>query len=202
MSTYYSSTEVDTATKMAFSNFDPEADKRLRVEFYFRPTLNENRSAELGRPVYSDTEFVRIIVPGDKDSIVDRPVMPVDVLRFRERYDRWKAGAEQAASGTPIGVLPEITPAREMELKHFGVTTVEQLADMADTLGQKFMGFQAMKTRAKEFLTAAKDSAGSSQLRAENELIKAELGAIKAQFADMQDQLAAQKTHKQLANKS
>lgn len=173
-----------TFTKMiAGMGYDAEMDKKLRVEFYMRPVLNEAKSKEEKRPVYEDVEYIRIIVPGDRDSIVEQEVWDIHRARFADRYERWKRNHDNSVQGTPITALVGVTPALAQELAHFHVTTVEQLADMSDQIGQKFMGFAQLKKKAKEFLEAAKGEFGNvvklqselDDLRAQNEALQKQM---------------------------
>jgi hypothetical protein len=71
------------------------------------------------------------------------------------------------------------------EFAFFNVRTVENLAEMNDGVLQKFMGGQALRQRARDFLAAAKDAAPLSQLRAELEKRDAEIEALKASVAEI-----------------
>lgn len=42
-------------------------DIRLFKQFYKRAVLNRVRSAEAGRPIFDEVDYIRIIVPGSKD---------------------------------------------------------------------------------------------------------------------------------------
>lgn len=129
-------------------------DSRLYVQFYLRPVLLTTQSEEEGRPIFKDIEHVRIMVPGDKLSIVDRIASPDDKQRFADHYKKFKAGDGEAVVGTRLEVVPWITRSKVEEYKFFGIITVEQLADASDQVGQKFPGFQADKQKAQKWLEA------------------------------------------------
>lgn len=160
------------------------ADNKLYVEFLRKPRLHAAKSREAGRAIYEETDYVRIFVPGDKSSVIERPVTDQDVQRFQERYNKWKSGQAEAVVGTPLSSLPSMTPAKIEEYKYFKVVTVEQLAEANDNLGQKFMGFQADKARAKAFLEVA---AGNAPIERMNQ----ELAQRDAQIETLQQQMAA-----------
>jgi hypothetical protein len=63
-------------------------------------------------------------------------------------------------------------------MKFFGVHSVEQLASMPDSQAQKFMGIQALKQKAKDYIEAAKGNAPLEQLRAENEELRNRMEAL------------------------
>lgn len=160
------------------------ADAKLYVEFFRKPVLQPGKSREAGRAVYEEVDYVRIHVPGDKSSVVERPVSEQDAFRFADRYAKWRAGQEQAVIGTPLSALPGMTPAKVEEYKFFKLITVEQLAEANDGLGSKFMGFQADKAKAKAFLEVAANNAPIERM---NE----ELAKRDAQIEEMQEMIKA-----------
>lgn len=142
-------------------------DSRLVVEFYRKPVHMAFKSKEAGRAIYEEVDYIRIYTPGDKSSIIDKPITPLDVQRFGDRYNKWKAGQEDAISGTPLTALPGMNPAKVEEYKYFKILTVEHLAEAADNLGQKFIGFQQDKARAKAFLDVAANNAPIEKMNEE-----------------------------------
>jgi len=117
--------------------------------------IMETASNEANRPIFSDVEHVRIMVPGDKLSIVDRPASSDDKARFPDHYAKFKAGEGSQIVGTRLDAVPFITRSMVEEFKFFGIHTVEQLASTGDEVGQKFQGFQSYKQKAQKFLDAA-----------------------------------------------
>lgn len=165
-----------------------EADKNLFVTFNLEPHQNMAKTAIEGRPIFEEREYIMIMVPGDKDSIVHRPAMEADKQRFWDRYDRWKRKVgDTVNTGTPLKMVPWLTSSQVKELEYFNVYTLEQLANIADNHAQKFMGIQALRQRAKDAVQAAKDAAPLSAIRAEIEAkdsqLAAALQAIKEQGA-------------------
>jgi len=158
------------ATQIAFQKFETNrgnprfaGDKSLYVKFYYQPVLDKTKSLAEGRPIYQDKEYVDIIVPGDKGNVVTRPVRPMDRQRWPEIYKAFQENAEQVQIGTPLAVWPGITRSQVEELKYFKVLTVEQLAHMPDSVAQKFMGVNTLRTRAQTFLEASKGMAQNDQ---------------------------------------
>jgi len=134
-------------------------DSKLYVEFSRRPRLHPGKSREEGRAIYEEVNYVRIYVPGDKGSVVERPVTEQDAYRFADRYAKWKAGQAEAVTGTPLSSLPTMSPSKVEEYKYFKIVTVEQLAEANDNLGAKFMSFNQDKQRAAAFMLVAKNNA-------------------------------------------
>jgi len=173
-------------------------DARLYVEFYRKPVQHEAQSREAGRAIYVEVDYIRIHTPGDKSSVIDRPVNPLDVQRFADRYNKWKAGQAEAVIGTPLTALPGMTPAKAEEYKYFKIVTVEQLADASDNLGQKFMSFQQDKQRAKAFMDVARNNAPIEKMNEELEKRDAVIEDLKTRL-DALTAAAAKTTKKAVA---
>jgi len=165
-------------------------DNRLYVEFYRKPMQHEAKSRDAGRAIYEEVDYIRIHTPGDKSSVVDRPINALDVQRFTDRYNKWKAGQAEAVSGTPLTALPGMTPAKVEEYRYFKIVTVEQLADAPDNLGQKFMSFQQDKQRAKAFMEVAANNAPIERMNAELQQRDAKIEELMTRLDAMQAQLS------------
>lgn len=166
-------------------------DNRLYIEFYRAPFLHQGKSQQEGRAVYEERDCIRIHVPGDKLSVIDRPVDEIDRVRFADRYNKWKAGQGEAVVGTPLSALPGMTPAKVEEYKYFKVVTVEQLAGAPDALGQKFMGFTQDKQRAKAFMEVAAGNAPIEKLQSEIDAERNARMETAAALEQVQAELAA-----------
>ena len=161
-------------------------DSKLYVEFYRKPVLQPGKSREAGRAVYEEIDYVRIHVPGDKSSVIERPVSQQDVFRFQDRYNKWKAGQEEAVTGTPLSALPGMTASKVEEYKFFKLVTVEQLAEANDNLGAKFMSFHQDKQRAKAFIEVAKNNAPIEKMNEELQKRDAEIENLRTMVEALQ----------------
>lgn len=164
-------------------------DSKLWVEFHVRPREDQEESAKAGRPIFKDTEYVRIFSPGNKDNVIDRPVGVVDKKRFQRQYDAWKSGQEAPKEGTPLEEWPEITRSEVEEFKHFKIRTVEQLVEMPDTSAQNFMGIETYRRRARAFLDSAKKNAGTTKLMKELETRDNRIASLQKALESMQEQM-------------
>jgi len=159
-------------------------DSRLGVSFYRKPVLQTGASAEAGRAIYKEVDYIKIMIPGDKLLTIDEPVNDINRRRFADKYAKWQAGAGNAVEGTPLTALPKMTPSKVEEYKFFNITTVEQLAGASDAVGQKFFGFSEDKRAANNFIELAK---GNAPLVKMNE----ELKERDAKIEEMQEQIAS-----------
>jgi hypothetical protein len=132
-------------------------DDRLHVRFFTKPTLNQFRTELEGRPIYEDLEYIEIWIPGDKSNINVRPIQLDDKMRFKKRYDDWKAGVSKQ-TGTPLKLMPFLSESAVEELAYFRITTVEQLANVADSTVQNMHGLTGYKRQAQEYLDTQNNS--------------------------------------------
>ena len=162
----------------------------LHVQFYMHPLQDSTKTIEEGRPIFKDTPYVMIMVPGDKDSVVRRPVRvgthpKDDNMRFAGEFQAFQANKEQPIEGTPLAEWPHITASEIREMEYFGIRTVENLAGLADVKASQFMGMQDKKKKANEWLENTKDGAPMVRLNAELALRDNEIEVMKQQLAEL-----------------
>lgn len=172
------------------------ADRRLVVRFSLQPRLDSAKTAEEGREIYKDVEFVTILIPGDKTLTVNRPIMPSDKSRFPLQYQAFKNKQGEVITGTPLSAWPIVTESQRRELEHFNIRTVEHLAEVNDNFASSMMGIQALKQQAAKYLAAAKSAAPLVQLQQELATRDNDIAALKdqvAKLADLVEKSAAKK---------
>lgn len=150
-----------------FSQQQNEADKALLVRFLTKSIQDKTQSAKEGRPIFREKEYIEIRFPGNRTDAVARPATEADKARFPEHYKAFKNRIEMPEIGTPLSEWPAISRSQAEELSFYNIKTVEQLASVNDQQGQKFMGFQGLRQKAKEFLELSKSVVEASQLRDE-----------------------------------
>lgn len=166
-----------------FNTAQSEADKSLLVKFYTKSVQNASKSAAEGRPVFIEKEYIEIRFAGNRTDAIARPATSSDKARFPAHYDAFKRRIELPEEGTPLGEWPAISRTQADELSFFNVKTVEQLANVSDTHGSKFMGFHGLRERARQFIELSKQ-------HVEVEAMQGELAKRDATIKDMQAQLA------------
>lgn len=159
-------------------------DERLLLRFYLKPVKDDAKSLNEGRHIYSDQEYIEIVIPGDKDNSVNRPLRDEDRQRFQRQYAKWKSLGVNVTEGTPLEVWPLVSRAQVEELRFFNVTTVEALAGLADVHTAKFMGLLDLKKKAQAFLVASAGDAPAQKLQAELEKRDAEIAQLKKNQED------------------
>ena len=158
-----------------------DGDSKLFVVFYNGAILNDEKSAAAGRPIHDDVEMVKIIIPGQRDSVVARAT-PDYQYRFPRQWAQFKNNKEQIGSGTPLTELTWLTAAQLADLKAVNVHTVEQLAGISDAQAHSFMGFHSLKQRAETYLEAAKGNAPLIQMQAELDKRDEQIRALQSQI--------------------
>lgn len=154
-------------------------DHKLHVTFRKEPILNRFKSTEAGRPVFDEVDYITIRTPGSQLCVIDAPVTAGTYLkRFGDKYAKWKAGQEQALSGTPLDSFPFLLGkvALIAELKAMNIHTVEQLAEVADNHVQTIMGGQVLRQKAQDYIKGTSGTdAMLAKMQKENEDLKAQM---------------------------
>tara|TARA_R110000787_G_scaffold151480_4_gene265310 strand:- start:4403 stop:5239 length:837 start_codon:yes stop_codon:yes gene_type:complete len=202
-------TEVALGTEgahRAFANAEPQK-HGLFAQFYMHPKQNAKETLIQGRPIYDETEYIRIMVPGDKSSIVERPVrlgihINADNIKFSVEYEMFKQNKDQQVSGTPLEEWPPISRSQVKEMEYFNVRTVEQLAGMGDAQMQQFMGLGSLRELARRFIQHAEGAAPLSKMQAALDESTNTQTAQAAQIDAMAKELAALKAHNGMSPQS
>lgn len=162
-------------------------DDSLFVIFYMGTLRNEGKTEMEGRLIVDDVECIKIIIPGDKNNVIDRPASPQDKQRFAKQYAAFKlAGTEDAQiSGTRLKDWPYLSRAQCEELAYLKIITVEQLAEVSDAAVSKVPGMQKLKTNAGIWLAKSKSTAEADKVRRQLEDQKSEIETLKEVIRQM-----------------
>ncbi len=150
------------------SSMQSEQDKGLLVKFYMHPREMKDESAAAGRPVFRDTEYISILVPGSRSEIARRATAE-DKARFAAHYEAFKRRQEMPDEGTPLMQWPPVSRAMVEQLAFFNIKTVEQLANIPDSNMPNIMGLGRLKQVAQQYLAAAAADAPLTKLQSELE---------------------------------
>ena len=183
----YDQLNADPFGDRASQAFTTEDDRKLHVRFYMEPVEQTARSIVEGRRIFEETEFVEIMIPGDKQTVIKRQVFPMDRQRFPQHYARFKQGLADQTVGTPLSELTFISASKVKEYEFFGIKTIEQLAGCSDgtQAAQSMMGFVSDKQKANQFLEVAKGAAPVNELKVRLDAQEQENATLKAQMADL-----------------
>ncbi len=162
-------------------------DENLFVEFYKNAVKSEVASDAAGHPVYIDKPFVRIMVPGDPNTVIDTVANKGYQDRFPDEWRAFQQNDEQVLQGWPLKEWPVINPSQVKNLEFLNVRTVEQLAGLTDAQCQKVgMGTDSLRAKAKAAVAAAQDGAAISAQAAENKHLRDEMQSMREMIANLQ----------------
>ncbi len=161
--------------------------EKVSVEFYMDSVPSMVQSEAQGHPVYVEKPFVRVMIPGSANTIIETIADEMYQKRFPVQWAKFKAGqSSEGVVGWKLEQWPAVNTAQVKTLKYMGVHTVEQLADLSDTTCQSVgMGTIELRTKAKAAIAAARSGAQGEQQALENKRLSDELESLKAQFAAM-----------------
>jgi hypothetical protein len=151
-------------------------DRNLFVEFFRHPVQSGYQTELQGRPVFMEFDFVRIMIPGDKNTKIERKATANDKERFPRAWQAYQNKEQPSFEGTLLKEWPAITVSMVAELNALNVFTVDQLARLSDSQVQKIgMGGLDLRAKAGAFLEAAKDGSAVQRYAAENERLKGQV---------------------------
>lgn len=176
------------------ANYSPD---NMNVIFYTRSVKNEVASKEQGRPVHINMDYVRMQVPGEASTVIDRPASESDKQRFPDKWNKYLHGKTQVPEGTPIELLYVNNPAMGENLRGFGVFTVEQCANLsAHAMNSIGMGAQEAQNKAKAYLDSASGGANFHKMdkelkdeRQKSRLLEQNFNQLKSQFDALMNKL-------------
>ena len=168
---------------MALDSDINNADSHLHVEFYV-----------YDKEPYKEQPFVRIIVPGDKTSIVDQPVREDHKQRFARQWLHFQMQNNNAeVIGVPLAQWVKDDPEnfndmQMAELQIFKFQTVEQVATASDGQLQRIgMGAVGLREHARRYLSVKNQSSSQTeieQMKKEHAEMKEQMAALLAQLSD------------------
>lgn len=158
--------------------------------FHMEAVENKFETQKQGRPIFNDVPFVKVLIPGDKTSVVDRKVKDEDKVRWSAQWERFQAGQAEAVSGTPIETWPLLNKSQVATMKALNILTIEALAELSDTgLGKIGMGARDLQKRARQHLSPQAEVV--TDLRSELAEVKADKNALAAQLQEAVRRIAA-----------
>ncbi len=167
------------------------SDASMLCIFYKRAIHNPLKSAQQGRPIYEDQDFVTIQQPGESNlQKVDRPVKPEDTQRWPTQWQAYVQGRDQVAEGTPLGLLFPRHPSAIAMLQALGIMTVEHLASASATAiaaigmhGQDYVNY------AQKYIKSAGGGAAFHQMQLELEQAKRDNNRLQKTVDDLTHQM-------------
>lgn len=169
-------------------------DEKLAIRFFKKASQDMEQTREQNRPIFAETEYIQIMVPGDKTTIVVRPISYDDHQRFAKQYESWKSSHKESLDvliGTPLETWNQLSLAQVEEFRYFGIRTVEHLAALRDDVMMKMPGAIDMKKRAQTFLDAAAAGAPLAHMQAELDKRDNEMVTLRNMLKEQGDKIEA-----------
>jgi len=174
-------------------NFADNNRGKMHIFFHAVQVQNNHKTALEKRPIFEERIFIKKLVPGDSTLVVDRPMRMQDMEDFPVEWARFEQKKEQKVTGTPIDAWMAISETQKAEFKALHIFTIDQFAQLADSAGNKIMGFNELRSKARAFIDAAQDSQLMDKIRAEtDEKLQAQEVEM-AKLRAMIDELSAKK---------
>lgn len=160
-------------------------DEKLAIRFFRKAKQDSEETAKQGRPIFTEIDYIQIMVPGDRTSINVRPVGPLDMSRFARQYEHWqKTQQEEQLQGTPLEAWGIMSLGQIEEYRYFGVRTIDQMAALRDDVCQKIMGGLALKNKAVAFLEFTKSEAPLKKVQEELDKRDTKIAALMVALED------------------
>lgn len=153
------------------------------VTFYTDAVELKYESERQKRPIFKDVPFIRKMVPGDANNIVERAAKEQDMQQYPRQWAEYEAMNKSGeVIGTPLEKWPNDTRAQIKELKYVECHTVEQLAQMSDgNLMKMGAGFRPLRESALQWL----DSLNVAKVDEEKESLKKQVAELSATVAEI-----------------
>ena len=163
-------------------NFMEDNRGKMAVFFHAVQVRNNFKSDAEKRPIFEERIFIKKLVPGDSTLIVDRPMREQDMEDFPIEWARFEQKKEQKVAGTPIDAWSAVSETQKAEFKALNIFTIDQFANLPDVAGNKILGFNDLRSKARTFIMAAQDSQMMDKIRAE---MDKKLEAQEAELAEL-----------------
>jgi len=142
---------------------------KMAVFFHAVQVQNNFLTAQEKRPIFQERIFLKKLVPGDNTLTIDRPMREQDIEDYPVEWARFEQKKEATVAGTPLEVWNAISETQKAEFKALNIFTIDQFAQLADIAGNKIMGFNDLREKARAFIAASQDSQMFDKIRAETD---------------------------------
>lgn len=177
-----------------FSNAVQNPDTLMHVEFYMHAPVDKWSSQEAQKRVLlPEQPFVRIMRPGDKESIIETPVREDHKMRWPQKwlYFAMQNGMAEGSMDIPgwkVQEWPELQDQPEMvrELQFNRFLTVEQIAGASDAQVQRIgMAGMGLREKAKRALQGRMSEATQQAIAERDTKIAEQASTIETQGKDI-----------------
>jgi hypothetical protein len=144
----------ETSPEAAAEGTSTRGRGQMHVFFYEAQVKNNAKSLAAERPIFEPRIKIKKLVPGDSRLVIDNYARPEDFEQFPVEYARFKQKKSNMPVGTPIDAWPVLTDSQKAEFRAMNIFTVEQFANLPDEAGNRVMGLQELRKKARGFVLA------------------------------------------------
>lgn len=161
-----------------------ESVPKVAVAFGYYPVVDRKKSAVAGHDVYKEVEFVKIAIPGDRNSLFLQPAEESHKRRFPEAYAAFKKRGVTPTEGMPIEQWPAVgSRTTALNLRAMHINTVEALAEVSESHIDKIgSNGRVLRDKARAWLKDAKDGAAVAAAAEREEALQRQIAALQAQI--------------------
>lgn len=123
------------------------------ARFYTHPVKNVVKSTKEA-PFFEDVVYAEIFIKGDKNTSFGRPKIEQDEEDYPKAWAAYSKGVEVQETGMGLNFLPNLSPSMQMNLNATGVMTIEDLAELDDSVVLGVQGMVDLRKRAIAYLAA------------------------------------------------
>lgn len=157
----------------------------LSIRIYRGIVEDKKESKDKGYPVFKDVPYIQIRIPGDPTYERNGPITDEEKRLYPRHWARY---SENETSEGVVGQILEewsVMPRSLVEtFRHFGVRTVEQLAQISDVNAKSVPQATQWKAKAVAWLATAKEAAPFSKLEADNKALENRVQALQDQLSE------------------
>lgn len=162
---------------------DPNVNRGVYARFYYVPKEDTVASAEAGRPIFKEVEYIEIIAAGNANNIIRKPAREDDRRRFHKQYAMFRQGDSDQMVGTPLTEVPWISRGQAEELMYHKIRTLENLAEANDNACAGVPGMYDLRRRAKAWLEKAAEAAPFTKMQEEMDEMRKKIASLEAEKA-------------------
>jgi hypothetical protein len=161
------------------------------VFFYDAQVKNNFKSTQAERPIFETRVKIKKLVPGDSRLIIDTFAKEKDFEEYPVEYARYIQKHANRPEGTPIDAWPILTDTQKAEFRALNIFTIEQFANLPDETGNRIMGLNDLRKKARAFILAQEAGDKLVEMEEREKMAKAKEDEQAKVIADLTARLAA-----------
>lgn len=160
----------------------------VAVGFGLHPIKNGLKSKKAGYDVFDEQLFIKVAIPGDRNSLYLQPASPEHQRRFPRAYDAYQRREHtHVEEGMPIENWAPISRATALTLRSLHIHTVEALAAVHEGHIDRLPQGRELQGKAKAWLESATSSAALMAAAKEKQDLQDQISALQAQINAIQE---------------